>query len=123
MIIKITPPNREWYLNRCTELEKALGHKRAMPPFLIFSLCQSVMVRVAGGPWRVIWYLFLDRLEHLWNRIKSNSWDSWRRYILLETQDEIMEAYHVWLEKETGHDDREWPDEIFDEETTEQPSI
>jgi len=116
MLPNTKPPNREWYFNRCAELTKVAGKPEMFPPFLVAANCHFVLIRIYGGPWRVLWVLLWDRLEHEQERFRSICWDSWHRYICQRTQAEIMERYEVWLEKETGYDCREWPDEIEIEE-------
>lgn len=112
MLPNTTPPNREWYFNRCAELHKLSGKPELFPPFLVAQGCYSTLIRIYGTPWRVIWALTRDRLGWHREHVQSVCWDSWHRYIRGRTQEEIMELWEVWLEKETGSDCREWPNEI-----------
>lgn len=111
-VVGVSPPNKQWYYDRCDALARALKRKEVMPPFLIVSMCQLLMVRAIGSPWRVIWFLILDRLHREWDRFKDNIWWSWHQYIRLRTHAECMELYETWLEKKTGYDCRDWPNEV-----------
>lgn len=54
MLPNATPPNKEWYFNRCEALAQTVQKPEMFPPFLIASYCQSVLVRIYGSPWRVV---------------------------------------------------------------------
>lgn len=110
MLPNTKPPNREWYLDRCAALAKTASRPEIYPPFLIASYCESVLIRIYGSPWRVIWLLIKDRLRSHWEHAKQECWHSWHTYVM----------QRMWLEKETGYDDREWPDEVEVDDEAEQ---
>jgi len=83
-----------------------------MPPILICAQCSYVLNRALNGKYKAVWWLFLSAIDStIWDW-KTELWFTWHYHICCKTLTEIEELKDQWLEKVTGDDYREWPNEV-----------
>lgn len=113
--MKIDPPNKEKYLNRCYMGAGMCRNADVIPAHMIAGSCRMVLQHAFGSHERVIVWMLMKLAELYWRRIRHEVFWTWHLYIRQRTEEEVQELLHRDIEKHTGLDMRDWPDVIEDE--------
>lgn len=116
MNVTITPPNKQFYDERCKAARDCFKHADIMPPFLVTYMCYSVMYRALGGNGKILWYVLGQIVSTAWSGYRNRLWWTWHLYVRCRSRGEIQEIIDQQLEELTGEDEREWPDVVTIEE-------